>query len=157
MTRRVHRDPRSLMEVRRLALRAKRIHSQREVLHDVLLETFPREYEKAIDEALEASEKGKEHVVMFMPSRLRSGEFRRMLLPARHARPAQPGLHMRVPAQPSRFMRISGGPLFVVRENPTLGDADTYSHFVERRVIRKLPNIPSFRSAVLVFRGRGFL
>ena len=104
MTRRARRDPRSLMEVRRLALRAKRIHSQREVLHDVLLETFPREYEKAIDEALEASEKGKEHVVMFMPSRLRRGEFRRMLLPA-----------MRVPPQPPRFMRTSGGPLFVVR------------------------------------------
>ena len=155
MTRRARRDPRSLMEVRRLALRAKRIHSQREVLHDVLLETFPREYEKAIDEALEVTEKGKEHVVMFIPSRLRSGEFRRMLLPAMRVRRNIHG--QQTPAQPPRFMRTSGGPLFVVRENPTLGDADTYSHFVERRVIRKLPDIPSFRSAVLVFRGRGFL
>ena len=51
MTRRAHRDPRSLLELRRLALRAKRSSANREVLHDALLETYPRTYEKFIRKA----------------------------------------------------------------------------------------------------------
>lgn len=44
------RDPRSLMELRRLAHRAPRSPEAREVLHDALLETFPEQYTEAIED-----------------------------------------------------------------------------------------------------------
>lgn len=66
-----HRDPRSLMELRRLALRARRYPEQTFVLHDALLETFPYEYESRIDFAELLSRK--EHVpyiILFDPKAL---------------------------------------------------------------------------------------
>ena len=65
MTRRVRRDPRSLLELRRLAYRAQRSDAAREVLHDALLETFPV-YEQYLTDALErATSDGQPYVVVF--------------------------------------------------------------------------------------------
>lgn len=65
------RDPRSFLELRRLARRAQRSDEMREVLHDALLETFPSAYEKAITEARGFSENGlTAWNVWFFPSAL---------------------------------------------------------------------------------------
>ena len=65
MTRRARRDPRSLLELRRLAYRAQRSDAAREVLHDALLETFPV-YEQYLTDALErATSDGQPYVVVF--------------------------------------------------------------------------------------------
>ena len=49
------RDPRGLMELRRLAHRASRSPEAREVLHDALLETFPEQYTEAIEDVHRAA------------------------------------------------------------------------------------------------------
>ena len=71
MTRRARRDPRSLLEVRRLAYRAARSSEAREVLHDVLLETFPGRYMGAISDAERYAHEDKvRYAVIFKPDLL---------------------------------------------------------------------------------------
>jgi len=137
--RRAHaRDPRSILELRRLAYKAKRTPGMREVLHDALLETFPAEYEEAIQRAYQEAESHREKFIVFLPSRL-----------SRSHRKHPPEM------------------LFVIRDNMTIGQEDTTTKALEARFFRKpepgrtnfggLPNIPSFRSAVIVYRTRGEL
>ena len=72
MTRRARRDPRSLLELRRLALRAPRDHDARLVLVDALLETVPRVFERYIEQANTEDERsGLEQLVWFRPERMR--------------------------------------------------------------------------------------
>lgn len=64
------RDPRSFLEIRRLAARAQRSEEAREVLHDALLESLPA-YAKAIEKAHALSDGGRSAVnVWFFPMRL---------------------------------------------------------------------------------------
>ena len=70
----IRRDPRLLLELRRLALRAKRSSEAREVLHDALLETFPEQYAEAIEDVHVAATKGPiqiEYVIFFSTRMLR--------------------------------------------------------------------------------------
>lgn len=53
---------RSLMELRRLAYRAKRSAAAREVLHDALLETFPLEYSDVIRRAQNQTKRKAQHM-----------------------------------------------------------------------------------------------
>ena len=77
MTRRVRRDPRSLLELRRLAYRAQRSDAAREVLHDALLETFPV-YERYLTDALErATSDERPYAVVFSPWPLALKRYRR--------------------------------------------------------------------------------
>lgn len=69
--RRSQRDPRSLMELRRLALRARRHPEQTAVLHDALLETFPYEYEEKIEFAEKISRADHvPYIILFDPKAL---------------------------------------------------------------------------------------
>lgn len=71
MTRRAHHDPRSLLELRRLAYHAPRDSAARYVLHDALLETVPAIFEKYIEHAHhEDTHSGLEQVVWFRPKRM---------------------------------------------------------------------------------------
>jgi hypothetical protein len=60
------------MELRRLAYRAQRSLAAREVLHDALLETFPKEYAEWIDETERVSD-GRHYrtALWFFPNRLK--------------------------------------------------------------------------------------
>jgi len=139
--RRVKRDPRSLLELRRMAYKARRSIGMREVLHDALLETFPVEYEEAIRHAhQEAKTKddfaAREKFIVFLPSRLKRQIYTRRKHPS--------------------------DMLFLVRDNVTVGEEDTTTRALEERMNRtsgfgSLPNIPSFRSAIIVYRTRGYL
>ena len=81
MTRRARRDPRSLLELRRLAYRAQptawgfgRV-DVREVLHDALLETFPEAYPRYIRLADRlARDRGRTYFVFFQPTFLSKKE-----------------------------------------------------------------------------------
>lgn len=52
----MRRDPRGLLELRRLAFKAQRSEGAREVLHDALLETFPTVYPKFLQLAKKQAE-----------------------------------------------------------------------------------------------------
>lgn len=118
------------LELRRLAYKAKWSPGMWEVLHDALLETFPVEYEHAIQRAHEgAAQNARESFVVFLPHRLK--------------------LH-------------HSEMVFVVRDNVTIGQEDTTTRALEDRFFRSsgfgsLPKIPSFRSAVIMYRTRGLL
>lgn len=73
------RDPRNLMELRRLALRAQPSQwsygrpAERAVLHDALLETFPETYPKYIKKAERLAKIHKEtYLVFFQPQYLKA-------------------------------------------------------------------------------------
>lgn len=73
MRRSSHRDPRSLLELRRLAYRAQRSPEAREVLHDALLETMPGSYEFAIQETDRLATSSRRGAVLwFFPNRLKN-------------------------------------------------------------------------------------
>ena len=134
MTRRARRDPRSLLELRRLALRVRRNPDAREVLHDALLETFPREYEAWIRAAQQRAKKFKndEFAVVFYPSRLK----RRMLFDA--------GVLRR---------RLLPESLFNLTDNPIKKMIDTST--LEDEIHYWIQGEP--RSGVVVYRTRGYL
>lgn len=139
------RDPRSLLELRRLAHKAKRSPGMREVLHDALLETFPVQYENIIQRAQRESLRGGEKFVIFMPNRML----------------AQPRAWAGRP--PEKRRKLAPEMLFAIMDNVTLGKEDTTTNYLESRFFRPgggagtLPNISSFRSAVIVYRTRGEL
>lgn len=67
------RDPRSFLELRRLAYQAKRSPSYQAVLHDALLESFPRTYQHEINVAENrAAQRGPygPQNIWFLPARL---------------------------------------------------------------------------------------
>ena len=71
MTRRAHRDPRSLLELRRLAYMAPRDPAARHVLQDALLETVPTVLEQYIERARKEDKRsGLEQLVWFRPKRM---------------------------------------------------------------------------------------
>ena len=71
MIRRVRRDPRSLLELRRLAYRVPRNEDARLVLVDALYETYPELFPRMIDRAEYWSEQHRrEQAVFFLPKRL---------------------------------------------------------------------------------------
>lgn len=70
----------SRRELRRMAYRAGRVPGMRAVLHDALLETFPREYQHKIDAVDQwDKEHGYRHTVFFDPLALISKRVHRSL------------------------------------------------------------------------------
>lgn len=66
-----HRDPRSLLELRRLAYRVPRDEDSRIVLIDALLETYPEVFLKRLELADHWAERERrEQAIFFLPSRL---------------------------------------------------------------------------------------
>lgn len=67
----MRRDPRSLLELRRLAYRAPQDPGARHVLQDALLETAPVVFERYIEQAhMEDERSGLEQLVWFRPKRM---------------------------------------------------------------------------------------
>lgn len=64
------RDPRSFLELRRLTYKAQRSPSYRDVLHDALLESFPRAYGHMIDVAENRVAQYGPQNIWFLPARL---------------------------------------------------------------------------------------
>lgn len=65
----MRRDPRSLLELRRLAYHTPRDHAARLVLHDALLETVPAIFERYVSQAHEEDKRtGLEQIVWFRSS-----------------------------------------------------------------------------------------
>lgn len=140
------RDPRSLLELRRLAYRAKRIPGMRDVLHDALLESFPNVYEEAIRRAHREVAHGVEKFIIFLPSRLGP----------------KPGAWARSGRRPEKWRKHSAEMFFSIMDNVSPGREDTKTSALESRFFRStgagtLPNLPSFRSAIIVYRTRGAL
>ena len=113
----------------------------RHVLHDALLETFPFEYGRKIEQAEELSYKSGERLVFFFPSRLK------------HVTPR--ALRKPIGQRPSiGHVRY----LFGVYENTATTLKDTSTTVVERNMLAKTRRNPRasvyLSDAVLVYRTR---
>lgn len=141
------RDLHNPLELRRLAYKAKRIPGMREVLHDVLLETFPA-YEATLARAYREAASGAEKIIVFLPHRM---------VPRSQEWWAGSG------RRPEKRRRLSPEMFFTILDNVTLGKEDTSTKALEARFFRPsggagtLPDTASFRTAVIVHRTRGYL
>lgn len=137
---------RSVLELRRLAYKAKYTPGVREVLHDALLETFPAEYGAAIQRAeseARRSKKSVEKAVIFLPDRMRR-------LPMR--------------GRGKFYPKVSPDLLFDVMNNTTLGGEDTTTKALEAEFYRLMtpsegirPSSWGFDTIIIVYRTRGEL
>ena len=139
MTRRAHRDPRSRLELRRLAYRVPREENARLVLVDALYETYPRVFHDAIERAEEGW-------------RQRYGEQAVLLIPER--------MH---PTKRTYFQRsdLGDGPFtddpFSIQTISADVLTSRYKHVSTRSFEEEVRKRPGFRNAVLVYRTRGAL
>ena len=142
-------DPRSLVELRRLALRAQRKPGAREVLHDALLETWPRIYEDRISEAYQAAEmSGYEFLVVFNLTDLSPYESALGRTYSRGMIPTEKQIwfkRKRIP--PSALLRV------VSLDRKSEPTTPLTTNFLERLLRERAPGF----DGTIVYRTRGYL
>lgn len=148
LTQREERDPRTMMELRRLALRAKRSSEAREVLHDALMMTFLVPYERIIEDAHRLDKITKrEHLVVFYPSRMGRYEVTTGRTYSKEAWGREERLwYKRKPSSPDVLFGLETG-------LPRASASRLSTNELEEWFMRTI----AFGNAVIVYRTRGYL